>query len=78
MKTIDVIRSDGGWAYVVAGKTSQAFSTREDAEAAGRAAAEEEANRQRGSELDEGLRDTFPASDPVSAIQGGHTGGDTD
>lgn len=76
MKPIDIVRRDDGWAYVVAGQISQSFSTREDAEAAGKAAAEEYQTKE--DDLEAGLRGSFPASDPVSAIQGGHTGGDND
>ncbi|MEI2384856.1 DUF2188 domain-containing protein [Breoghania sp. JC706] len=76
MKPIDIVHRDDGWAYVVAGRISQSFGTREDAVAAGKAAAEEQAVLD--GELDEGLRGTFPASDPVSAVQRGHTGGDND
>ncbi|PTW59386.1 uncharacterized protein DUF2188 [Breoghania corrubedonensis] len=76
MKKIEVVQREDGWAYVVEGRVSQSFGTREDAQAAGKAAAEEQAEKE--GELEEGLRDTFPASDPVSVTQSGHTGGDND
>lgn len=63
----DIAEHDGGWVYVIDGKRSPVFDTRAEAEEAAKAAAsrqEEQKDR-----LDEGLEDTFPASDPVSATR---------
>lgn len=59
-----IVEQDKGWAYVIDGRTSAAFGSRQEAEEAAQSAARRRAEREE--ELDEGLEDTFPASDPVS------------
>jgi hypothetical protein len=65
-------KRDSGWVYVIESRTSDVFSSREEAEDAAIAAAKRRAERDE--ELDEALEDTFPASDPVSATRTTHPG----
>lgn len=53
-----------GWIYVIDGRRSDTFKSRKDAEEAAISAVERRSEREE--QLDEGLEDTFPASDPVS------------
>lgn len=63
----EIIEEDGGWKYVIESKRSAAFSSRQEAEDAAKSAAK----RHDDQELNEGLEDTFPASDPVSITRPG-------
>jgi len=63
----EIIEENGGWVYVIDSKRSAAFASRQEAEDAAKSAASR--REQRNEELDEGLEDTFPASDPVSATR---------
>lgn len=69
MSTLDyeIVQEDGGWIYVIESKRSAVFETRSEAEEAARKAAENRSDREE--QLDEGLEDTFPASDPVSVTR---------
>lgn len=57
---------------MIDGKASDAFGSREDAEQAAHSAVERRAARE--AELNEGLEDSFPASDPVSVTRLSHPG----
>jgi hypothetical protein len=68
----EIVRRDSGWAYKIEGRWSPVYEYRDDAIAA----AQEETGRaktENTDELEEGLEDTFPASDPVSATAPGHS-----
>lgn len=67
-----VVQHENGWIYVIEGKSSDAFGSREEAEQAARSAIKRRSARE--AELDEGLEDTFPASDPVSITRSTHPG----
>ncbi|MCY0093158.1 hypothetical protein [Hoeflea ulvae] len=67
---------DGGWAYVVDGRHSPVYPTREAAvEAADGDTKPNTFDQELDDELEQGLEDTFPASDPVSITRSSHTGG---
>ena len=67
---------NGGWTYVVDGRYSPVYATREAAiEAAGLAGKSRTFDQRLDDELEEGLEDTFPASDPVSITRSSHVGG---
>lgn len=67
---------DGGWAYVIDGRHSPVYASREAAvEAAKGESKPNTFDQELDDELEEGLEDTFPASDPVSVTRSGHTGG---
>ena len=59
-----LIEEKEGWRYVIDSERSAAFDSRKEAEDAARSAVERRSERE--DQLDEGLEDTFPASDPVS------------
>jgi hypothetical protein len=63
---------DGGWAYVIKGRHSPVYASRESAI---EAAEGDTFDQELDDELEEGLEDTFPASDPVSITRSSHTGG---
>ena len=63
---------DGGWAYVINGRHSPVYASRE---AAIEAAKGDTFDKELDDELEEGLEDSFPASDPVSITRSSHTGG---
>lgn len=67
-----VVQHENGWIYVIEGKASDAFGSRNEAEEAALSAIERRSARE--AELDEGLEDTFPASDPVSVTRSTHPG----
>lgn len=62
-QSYEIIEKDGGWAYKTGSEVSRAFKSREEAEEAAKHDMDVD------NELKEGLEDTFPASDPVSATQ---------
>lgn len=62
-----VAQHEDGWIYVIDGKASDAFGSREEAEEAAKSAVKRRAERE--DQLEEGLEDTFPASDPVSVTR---------
>lgn len=64
-RTYELVEKDGGWAFKMDGNVSQVFESREKAEEAAKHDLEIE------SELQEGLEETFPASDPVSVTRSG-------
>ena len=69
-------QSGGGWIYVVDGKRSRLYASREAAlEAANGATGPVTFDQELDDELEEGLEDTFPASDPVSITRSSHIGG---
>lgn len=63
----DIIERDGGWAYVIDSKRSDVFDSREEAESAAKSA--QKRRQERENQLNEGLEETFPASDPVSVTR---------
>lgn len=63
---------DGGWAYVVNGRHSPVYATREAAIDAAKGGT---FDQELDDELEEGLEDSFPASDPVSVTRSSHIGG---
>ncbi|MFZ2103156.1 MAG: hypothetical protein WAU86_21580 [Oricola sp.] len=74
-----IARQGEGWIYVIDGRPSDAFASREEAETAAKSAAKRRAERAEEradseKELDEGLEGTFPASDPVSITRTTHPG----
>lgn len=72
----EIEERDGGWAYVIDGRHSPVYATRELAiEAAKGDTPSKSFDQEADDELEEGLEDTFPASDPVSITRSGHTGG---
>jgi len=67
---------DDGWVYIIDGRRSPFYSTREEAiQAAEGEPVPHTFDEELDDELDDGLEDTFPASDPVSVTRSGHTGG---
>ncbi len=65
----------GGWAYVFDGRHSPVYPSREAAlEAAKGDTKPDTFDRDLDDELQEGLEDTFPASDPVSVTRSSHAG----
>jgi len=67
---------DGGWAYVMDGRHSPIYASREAAiDAAESATKPSTFDQELDDELEEGLEDTFPASDPVSVTRSSHIGG---
>lgn len=86
MQTFHILEYHDGWGYEIAGQASKTYASREEAEAAARAEAERlEAEAARPgpdpdnqADLDEGLRESFPASDPVAVTQAGHGAPDDD
>ncbi|WP_370319320.1 hypothetical protein [Oricola sp.] len=62
-----LIEENGGWRYVIDSERSASFSSRQEAEDAARSAAMRRSERE--DQLEEGLEDTFPASDPVSVTR---------
>ena len=69
----EIVERNGGWAFKVGDRWSTVYSSREDAITA----ANEERSSGRSddkSELQEGLEETFPASDPVSSTNTSHAG----
>lgn len=74
MSTTDyaIVQHEKGWIYVIDGKASDAFGSQEEAVQAARSAVERRSARE--AELDEGLEDTFPASDPISMTRSSHPG----
>lgn len=62
-QSYEIIEKDGGWAYKTESEVSRVFKSREEAEEAAKHDMDVD------NELKEGLEDTFPASDPVSATQ---------
>jgi hypothetical protein len=67
-----IVQQEKGWAYVIDGRSSDAFGSRKEAVQAALSAIKRRAEREE--ELDEGLEDTFPASDPVSVTRSTHPG----
>ena len=67
-----IVQNEKGWIYVIDGKASDAFGSRKEAVQAAHSAIERRSERE--AELDEGLEETFPASDPVSATRSSHPG----
>lgn len=67
-----IVQQDKGWVYVIDGRASDAFGSREEAEEAALSAVKRRAERE--DELEEGLEETFPASDPVSITRTSHPG----
>lgn len=63
-----------GWRFIMKGRHSPVFTTREQAVLAADAEVETRASENE-EELEEGLEGTFPASDPVSATNTSHVGG---
>jgi hypothetical protein len=63
----DIAEQDGGWIYVIDSKRSDVFGSRKEAEDAAESALKRRAERE--DQLEEGLEDTFPASDPVSVTR---------
>ena len=59
-----IAERDNGWIYVIEGRSSAVFASRDEAEEAAKAAVKNRAERDE--ELEEGLEETFPASDPVA------------
>ena len=75
-QNFELEQRDGGWAYVMDGRHSTIYSSREAATAAAKSEAKPGTfDQELDDELEEGLEDTFPASDPVSVTRSGHTGG---
>ncbi|TCD12306.1 hypothetical protein [Oricola cellulosilytica] len=63
----EIVERDGGWAFRVGERYSTVYATRQDAETAAREDQSTELpHDEDDGELQEGLEDTFPASDPVS------------
>jgi len=62
-----IVQQENGWIYVIDGKASDAFGSREEAVKAAHSAVERRAERE--DQLEEGLEETFPASDPVSVTR---------
>lgn len=67
-----IAEHENGFIYVIDGRASDVFGSRDEADQAARSAIERRAEREDA--LDEGLEDTFPASDPVSVTRTGHAG----
>ncbi|WP_319774991.1 hypothetical protein [Breoghania sp.] len=67
MEKPEIIEHGDGWVYVLDGKTSKPFPTREAAETAGTEASRSKTVAEEV--LEEGLVDSFPASDPVSVTR---------
>lgn len=66
----DITEQDGGWIYVIDSKRSDVFGSREEAEDAAKSALKRREEREeREDKLEEGLEETFPASDPVSVTR---------
>ena len=64
-----------GYSFVIDNRHSPVYSTREMAETAAREELKTMKEREDDEdELDEGLEDTFPASDPVAVTSRGHAG----
>lgn len=69
-------KRDDGWVYVINGRRSPFYGSREAAiEAAKGETKPVTFDQELDDELEEGLEDTFPASDPVSVTRSGHAGG---
>lgn len=67
---------DAGWVYVIDGKRSPIYASREAAiDAAKGVTRPSTFDQELDDELEEGLEDTFPASDPVSITRSSHIGG---
>ncbi|WP_412049507.1 hypothetical protein ACK6D9_17670 [Hoeflea sp. Naph1] len=68
-------KRDDGWAYVMDGRHSPVYASREAAiEAAKGATKPATFDQELDDELEEGLEETFPASDPVSVTRSDHLG----
>ena len=69
----EIEERNGGWAYKIGDRYSTIYGTRENALLAAEEAiaSKKEENDDR---LEEGLEDTFPASDPVSMTSTSHAG----
>ncbi|MCY0147543.1 hypothetical protein OEG84_07400 [Hoeflea sp. G2-23] len=69
-------KRDGGWAYVIDGRHSAIYASREAAIKVAKGDTKPDTfNQELDDELEEGLEDTFPASDPVSITRTSHPGG---
>lgn len=74
-QTYELEQRDGGWAYVIDGRHSPVYPTREAAiEVAEGDTKPKTFDQEIDDELEQGLEDTFPASDPVSVTRTGHAG----
>ncbi|MEM5493836.1 hypothetical protein [Hoeflea sp. AS16] len=71
-KDYELEQRNGGWSYVIKGRHSPVYASRD---AAIEAAKGDTFDQELDDELEEGLEDTFPASDPVSITRKSHTGG---
>lgn len=78
--TYVIVQHNDGWVYRFGEALSETFATRDEAVAAARRATsghdavEDITGPEENGHLDEGLEETFPASDPVSATQPTRTG----
>lgn len=71
----EIVERDGGWAFKVGDRWSTVYSSREDAVTAAKEETDSGSRQtEEESELQEGLEDTFPASDPVSVTNTSHPG----
>ncbi|MBU4531231.1 MAG: hypothetical protein KUA43_13795 [Hoeflea sp.] len=69
-------KQDGGWVYVIDGRRSAYYANCEAATIAAKGETEPDTfDKKLDDELEEGLEDTFPASDPVSVTRSSHAGG---
>jgi len=69
-------KRDGGWVYVIDGRRSAFYPSREAATEAAKGETKPVTfDQELDDELEEGLEDTFPASDPVSITRSSHAGG---
>lgn len=72
----ELVQRDGGWAYLVDGRYSPVYASRETAiKAAEDDTKPDSFDQELDDKLEDGLENTFPASDPVSVIRTSHTGG---
>ncbi|MDF1778128.1 MAG: hypothetical protein P1V13_19025 [Rhizobiaceae bacterium] len=72
MKNHELQQRDGGWTYVINGRHSPVYASREAAIDAAKSAT---FDQELDDELEEGLEGSFPASDPVSVTRSSHIGG---
>ena len=66
-KHFEIVEREGGWAIKTGSRYSTVFATRHDALTAAKAEFEDSPEDDNVDDLTEGLEETFPASDPVSA-----------
>lgn len=71
-RSFEIEQRLNGWSYVIGKRHSPVYSTREMAVTAAREEIEDMQRAENEEELETGLEDTFPASDPVSVTLPGH------